>query len=154
MKAVAVVNRQRLRPIVTPLLRRVARALLDDVLRWPDYDLSIVLLDNVAMARLNEQFLRHHGSTDVITFNYAENAGEIRSEIFISINDACDHAAHYRRPWPEEVVRYMVHGALHLAGHDDQRPAARRAMKREENRLLKALSRRFDLRKLERRKNV
>jgi len=48
----------------------------------------------------------------------------------------------------------MVHGILHLAGYDDGQPGPRRVMKRRENKLLKDLSRRFVLRKLERQKNV
>jgi rRNA maturation RNase YbeY len=47
-----------------------------------------------------------------------------------------------------EVTRYLVHGVLHLEGYDDTDPVSRRAMKRRENKLLKELSRRFDLGKL------
>jgi ssRNA-specific RNase YbeY (16S rRNA maturation enzyme) len=53
-----------------------------------------------------------------------------------------------------ELARYLVHGILHLRGYDDRRPAARREMKKEENRVLKALSRRLDWGKLEGRKHV
>ncbi len=130
------------------LLRKITRALCSDLLAWTDYEVSVVLLDPFAMSRLNYDYLRHHGSTDVITFNYSESPAEFRGEIFISICDALEHADRFRRPWQEELIRYIVHGALHLAGHDDLEPAPRRAMKRQENKLLKALSQRFDLRKL------
>jgi len=45
-------------------------------------------------------------------------------------------------------VRYVVHGLLHLRGYDDRQPAARRQMKREEDRLLTQLARRFPFRRL------
>ena len=54
--------------------------------------------------------------------------------------------------WQSEIARYLVHGLLHLEGYDDAGPGPRRAMKRRENKLLKELSRRFDLGKLGRHK--
>jgi len=108
------------------------------------------------MARLNEQFLGHAGSTDVLTFDYQEGAapGGWCGEIFVSVDDALASAPRFRASWQLELARYLVHGVLHLRGYDDRRPAARREMKREENRVLKALSRSFDWGKLEGRKHA
>jgi len=116
--------------------------------------LAVYFIQAAEMARLNEQFLDHAGSTDVITFNYQEDArqGEWCGEIFVSVDDAVASAPRFRAPWQLELARYLVHGMLHLRGYDDRRPAARREMKKEENRVLKALSRRFDWGKLEGRK--
>jgi probable rRNA maturation factor len=50
--------------------------------------------------------------------------------------------------WRAELVRYVIHGLLHLLGHDDREPAARRRMKRVESRLLRDIGRRFALSKL------
>jgi ssRNA-specific RNase YbeY (16S rRNA maturation enzyme) len=47
-------------------------------------------------------------------------------------------------------MRYLVHGVLHLLGYDDLKPHLRRAMKREENRLVRRLARRFALAELSR----
>jgi len=41
------------------------------------------------------------------------------------------------------LARYLIHGVLHLRGFDDRTPRARLTMKREEDRLLRELSRRF-----------
>jgi probable rRNA maturation factor len=148
--------RQSARPLDRPLLRRAARFLLEDLLGRRDYELGAHFIGASEMARLNETFLGHEGSTDVITFNYEaetprhDPAAKLCGEIFISIDDALIHARRFRVPWPWEVTRYLVHGVLHLEGFDDTRPAARRAMKRRENKLLKALSARFDLGKLAR----
>jgi probable rRNA maturation factor len=118
--------------------------------------LGVCFINAAEMARLNEQFLGHAGSTDVIAFDYEEESegGGGCGEIFISVDDAVAGAPRFRATWQLELARYLVHGMLHLRGYDDQRPAARREMKREENRVLKALSRRFDWSKLERAKNV
>jgi probable rRNA maturation factor len=71
-------------------------------------------------------------------------------EIFICVDEAVLQARRFRTSWPSEVVRYLVHGVLHLRGYDDLQPAARRRMKRQENRLLRALAARFSLSQLER----
>jgi rRNA maturation RNase YbeY len=54
-------------------------------------------------------------------------------------------AREFRTTWQSEITRYLVHGVLHLLGHDDSRPAKRRNMKQAENRRLRELSRRFSL---------
>ena len=56
--------------------------------------------------------------------------------------------------WQSEIIRYLAHGILHLEGYNDTETGPRRAMKREENRLVKELSRRFDLGKLDRAENA
>ena len=161
-------NRQRTRPVNLRLLRHIARRLLTDFMRPKHFALGLHLVDATEMTRLNETFLQHEGSTDVITFDHSaselpialhSNPLETRNskletvlhgEIFISLDDAVSQARQFRTTWQSEVVRYLLHGVLHLRGHDDLHPAARRKMKREENRLLRELSRRFDLSALKR----
>ena len=117
--------------------------------------LAVYFVHAAEMARLNEQFLGHAGSTDVLTFNYQQRSAQEAwcGEIFVSVDDAVASAPRFRASWQLELARYLVHGVLHLRGYDDGRAAARREMKREENRVLKALSRSFDWSKLERRKH-
>ena len=64
------------------------------------------------------------------------------------MDDAISQARQFGTTWTSELVRYVIHGVLHLLGHDDVRPVTRRKMKREENRLLKEIARRFPLRKI------
>jgi rRNA maturation RNase YbeY len=143
-------NRQRAVSLKRTLLRRVARSLLEECLGRQDYQLGVHLIGAIEMARLNQTFLGHEGSTDVITFDHQAQAaaGQLYGEIFISMEDAVIQARRFRVAWPSEVTRYLVHGVLHLEGFDDTELAARRAMKRRENRLLKELSTRFDLTKM------
>ncbi len=107
------------------------------------------------MARVNWQFLRHEGSTDVLTFDHLNSSFVIRhsslqlhGELFVCVDDAVAQAREFQSSWQSEVVRYAVHGVLHLLGHDDSKPEWRRKMKREENRLLRRLEQRFLLGKL------
>ena len=89
------------------------------------------------MARVNLQFLGHEGSTDVITFDHGSTSTRLHGECFICLTDTLQQAEAFRRPWPEELARYLIHGILHLQGFDDLEPSARRTMKREENRLIR-----------------
>ena len=168
----SIANRQRTRSIRLPLLRRIAAHLLTEKLGLDTYDLSLGLLAAPAMTRLNEQFVGHAGCTDVITFDYSAEAGPasrqpypgcqtygsgrrdadppLCGEIFICVDEAVLQACRFRTSWPSEVVRYLVHGVLHLRGFDDLDPIARRRMKRQENRLLRALATRFSLSQLAR----
>jgi probable rRNA maturation factor len=146
-------NRQKTRRVNGVFWRRVIVSFLDEI--PVGGHLGVHLINAKEMARLNEEFLDHTGSTDVITFDYEETTqpGELCGEMFISVDDAVACAPRFRTSWQAEMVRYLVHGVLHLQGHDDQRPAARRTMKKLENRWLKQLSLRFDWGKLARRKN-
>ena len=141
-------NRQRSRLLDMRQLRRMTLHLLVDLLKAGPFDLVIQFVGPRKMARLNERHLRHRGSTDVITLDYSDGTGDqLVGEIFVCIDDASVQARRFGTSRKAEVLRYIVHGVLHLRGHDDLRPAARRRMKREEDLLLKKLSRRFRLRK-------
>ncbi len=144
-------NCQRIQGIKLPLLRQMARHLLTELLQTAQFEIGIYVVSASEMARLNETFLKHPGSTDVITFQYDPPAASpsIHGEIFISIEDAMKQATPFRTSWQAEVLRYLVHGVLHLKGFDDTTASARKAMKRQENRLVGQLARMFPVRDLE-----
>lgn len=137
----------RARKIDLRLLERIAAAALEE-LGMEAAELGIVLVGAKEMARLNEKFLGHEGPTDVITFDYSERNDGLSGEIFVCVAEAERQAKEFKTSWQSEVVRYVAHGILHLAGHDDLRPVARKKMKKEEGRLVHELSRRFALSKL------
>jgi rRNA maturation RNase YbeY len=100
-------------------------------------ELGINLVGAKEMARVNRQFLQHEGSTDVITFDHRQSAVgnrqsamRIHGELYICVDDAVAQAKEFETSWQSEIVRYAVHGVLHLLGHDDLTPALRRKMKR------------------------
>jgi probable rRNA maturation factor len=148
---VTIHNRQRVRAVNKNYLRRIALALLTERPQIEQADLGIYLVAEMEMTRLNEMFLRHQGSTDVVTFDYSDFRRQLHGEIFICVNEAVVQARTFQTSWQSEIVRYLVHGVLHLLGHGDLRGDARRKMKREEDRLLRRLSRRFSLAQLARR---
>jgi len=153
------------------LLKQITAALVAE-LKLEKAELGINLVATPEMTRLNENFLRHAGSTDVITFDYTfgvppsggsrQNVAPaqknrlkpghqtIHGEIFVCVDEAVSQARRFGATWQSEVVRYIVHGILHLQGFDDSSAPARRRMKLEEDRRLGALSRRFTLAQLSR----
>lgn len=132
---VVIVNRQRVRRVDIRRLRLLAEAALAEL--GVTAEVGIQLVSARAMARVNWDFLRHEGSTDVITFDHGSSAKHLHGELFISVPDAVKQAAEFGTTWREELARYLIHGLLHLRGYDDLEPAKRRVMKREENRLVK-----------------
>mgnify|MGYP001344888465 CR=1 FL=1 len=157
-RSLTVQNRQRRRGLNLRLLRQIAEALLREA--WPDghLDLGVYVMAEAGMTRLNETFLRHHGSTDVITFDYAEGTAHrlrqpkptalLYGEIFVCLDVAVRQARRFHTTWQDELVRYIVHGVLHLLGYDDLAVGPRRRMKARENALVRELARRFDLKRL------
>jgi probable rRNA maturation factor len=146
---IVIANRQRAKKINKRLLKQIVSELFAEI-KISDAKLGINFVAVSEMASVNEAFLKHKGSTDVITFDYADKTEGtiIAGEIFICMDEAIVHARKFRTKWQSEIIRYIVHGILHLLGHDDLRAGFRRKMKREENRLLRELSRRFVLSKL------
>src|SRR6266566_6138678 len=87
-------NRQRIRPVNSPLLRRLTSALLTDLLSLERCELAVHLVAAPEMARVNQQFLSHQSSTDVITFDYAREE-HLHGEIFICMDDAVKQARQF-----------------------------------------------------------
>lgn len=146
--AITISDRQSDRKISQRTLKRITAATLAE-LKIEGAELGIILIGATGMAALNRQFLGHEGPTDVITFDYhslpstvrdpkvPQAAVGLRGEIFVCVSEAVRQSKIFQTDWRSEVARYVVHGILHLAGHDDLQPAARRKMKRVENRLMR-----------------
>ncbi|MCW1884487.1 rRNA maturation RNase YbeY [Luteolibacter flavescens] len=81
---------------------------------------EVALVDDETSARVHEQFMGIEGETDVITFHHGE--------IVIGVEVAFRQAAENGEPPLRELFRYIVHGLLHLAGHEDEEPADRQRM--------------------------
>ena len=115
----------------------------------------VSFLSPAGVERVNEDFLGHHGPTDVISFDYrAEDDPGFDAETDASgVSDDADPsieligcpAVAYEQavkrglPYAEEVALYVAHGLLHAAGYDDLNPKAKRVMRRAEKRVMAGL---------------
>lgn len=148
-------NQQRTKPLDRALLKKITLAALAElgIERW---DLTFYFVEAKRMAEINQAHMHHAGPTDVITFDYADAVPRsalrtprfLQGEIFICPAVAVTQAREFRTTWQSEIVRYIVHSLLHLCGYDDLKPAARREMKRHENRLVQQLARNFNFTKI------
>ncbi|MDR2845576.1 MAG: rRNA maturation RNase YbeY [Puniceicoccales bacterium] len=96
-------------------------------------ELSVAFLDDATICHLHETFLDDPSPTDVITFpgeDEDDGTGErFAGEICVCVAQARREAARHGNTLAEEVLLYLVHGWLHLAGFDDIEDDARRAMR-------------------------
>lgn len=118
------------------------------------YELGCFLVGAGEITALNERYLAHAGVTDVIAFDYGPPPGArpgdpwLCGEVFVCLDEAGIQARRYRTTWTSELVRYLLHGLLHLRGYDDVKPGGRRRMKRIEGRLVREMGSKFDLTRL------
>ena len=102
-------------------------------------ELSLAFLTDAALAQLHADFLDDPTTTDVITFE-GDPAFGAAGEICVSVDTAANYSRAHSRDFADELTLYVVHGWLHLAGHDDLIPAKKRAMRRAEARAMRLLT--------------
>ena len=129
-----------------PLARARVAALAEGVLRREgvrDALLSIAFVTERRIAALNREHLGHAGSTDVISFGFAPVAGTrvVVGDVYIAPGVARRNAHEQRGSVREEISRLVVHGVLHVLGHDHPEGETRYAspMWRRQERLLRSL---------------
>jgi probable rRNA maturation factor len=98
-------------------------------------EVRIIYVESERMTQINEEYLRHIGTTDVITFELGED-DTIDGEIYICADVAEENANLYKSNFKEELLRYAVHGALHLVGYDDNTEDKRNKMHVLENKYI------------------
>jgi probable rRNA maturation factor len=106
----------------TSLLERAARLTLDAESASPDSDMTIVLTDDAQLHELNREFLGVDAPTDVLSFPADEEDPETGApylgDILISIPRATQQAEAAGHSVEAETQLLVVHGTLHLLGHD------------------------------------
>jgi probable rRNA maturation factor len=112
----------------------------------PPGELSLAFLTDAGLARLHADFLADPSVTDVITFA-GDPAHGLAGEICVSADAAARQVYPERsrriktekNNFSDELMLYVVHGWLHLAGYDDLAPREKRKMRSAEARALKLL---------------
>lgn len=106
-------------PVARARVARVAhRVLRAEGVR--DAVLSVTFVSNRRIAVLNWQHLRHRGPTDVISFGFtsARHDAPLEGDIYIAPAVARRNALAAGIGTREELLRVVVHGVLHVIGHD------------------------------------
>ena len=126
----------------------------------PDATVSLTLVRDAEMRGLNRDHRAKDAATDVLSFPLFEpgafdrrartrpraalavTAGDgerMLGDIVISVDTAARQAGAYDAPLVREVERLLIHGVLHLCGHDHLEPGERAVMEREERRLAETI---------------
>lgn len=131
-------------------LKTVARLLLREV-DETDSALSLSLVDDRRIQELNHEHRGKDKPTDVLSFplNPSDFGGpdalseaqpeRLLGDVVISIDTARRQAAEYDAPLQNEIYRLLIHGLLHVMGHDHEEPDERAVMEAEERRLAAAI---------------
>ena len=103
-------------------------------------ELSIVLIDDEGIAELNQAYRGIAGPTDVLSFSllegvHSDHRGPLLGDVIVSLDTASRQARRARRSLEDEVIRLIIHGTLHLLGHDHEHAEEARVMRAEERRI-------------------
>lgn len=134
---VLVANRQRAVPVDAASLRRAALWAMRHEGSPPGSEVSIAVVDDAAMAELNRRYRRRAGPTDVLAF--PQEGGGLLGDVVVSAERAAAQARRYRHTLERELRLLVIHGVLHLLGHEDTSPQGARRMRRRQQALLRSL---------------
>jgi probable rRNA maturation factor len=130
-------------PFPHELLERAAYATIEHEAESQDAELSIVLTDNEHLQELNLNYLGIDAPTDVLSFPASETDPESGAryigDILISIPRAQSQAEAAGHPLASEVQLLVVHGLLHLLGHDHAGPEEKARMWKAQAEILDSL---------------
>ena len=99
-------------------------------------ELNYILCSDVYLLQINQQYLNHDTYTDIVTFDNSEKPGFITGDIFISVDRTQENASTFNVNADTELHRVIIHGALHLLGYKDKKPADKKLMTQKENEYL------------------
>ena len=106
--------------------------------------LNYIFVSDEIILDLNKRYLHHDHYTDIITFDHS--AGDtIAGEMYISVDTVRTNAKDYQTDFRNELLRVMVHGALHLCGYKDQTASEQKEMREKEDKYLLPVETRFNL---------
>jgi probable rRNA maturation factor len=124
-------------PGAAALLRRAARAALAAAADGRRGEVAVLLADDAAVRALNARHRGRNAPTDVLAF--PNDAPGVLGDIVLAYETARRDAAADGKRLADHAAHLVVHGVLHLLGHDHARPAAARRMEEAERRILAGL---------------
>jgi probable rRNA maturation factor len=129
-------------PAVAPeLIRAAAEAAL--AYEEATGELTVVLAGDAQLRALNRQYLGIDAATDVLAFPAVqpdpESGTRYLGDILISVQRARSQARRAGHPLEAEVQLLVVHGVLHLLGHDHADPGAKSRMWSSQEEVLRSL---------------
>jgi len=121
---VELVNRQRKIPVDLDRWRAFTEKALA-VVPAERAGVTVAFVSDRAMRELNRMWLHKRGTTDVLSFPAEQDRFEILDgpslgDIVISVEQAARQAAEHKLSLEAEIAQLILHGLLHLSGHDHE----------------------------------
>ncbi len=136
---VEIADRQTVAVDFDPLIS-VVRSILNDhgILRG---EISIALVDDAEIRKINKQYLQHDYETDVISFvlEYDEVSEFLSGQLVVSTETAGRSCEAYESSFASELLLYVIHGCLHLVGYDDHETEDVVEMRKAEQKYLRLI---------------
>lgn len=104
-------------------------------------EISIVIVDDEYIIRLNQEYLNKNTTTDVLSFRLTDDTGDkLEGEVYANIEQITRQASDYHVLMEDEISRIVIHGVLHLLGFDDQTGEQKKIMTEKEDQYLEILN--------------
>lgn len=117
-------------------LKKIARRVLKELSVPKDSELSLMFIDDIQMRELNRTYRNIDRTTDVLSFPQNEGPDfTLLGDIIISIDTARRHSESYGVTLDEELKKLIIHGILHLLGHDHKKKKETQIMREKEREL-------------------
>jgi len=122
LERIQILNRQTRYKIYRESVASFCDTVLESMDR-PNHSLSVAFIGTRAMRSLNRRYLKRNYATDVLSFSYGSvnmDGIPFLGEIVIAPEIAVDQSARFRITPERELRKLLVHGILHLLGHDHE----------------------------------
>jgi rRNA maturation RNase YbeY len=121
---VSVLNRQTRVAVEKEKIKKAAEKILDH-LGYKGYELTVVVVDDREITRINRQYFRRNRPTNVISFPMMDPIAsslpaKVLGDVIISADTAKRGAEEVGKKAGEEILFLLIHGILHLAGYDHE----------------------------------
>jgi len=94
--------------------------------------LNYIFCTDKRLLKINQDFLKHDYYTDIITFELSPKGLPIEGEIYISVDRVKENAITEETSFKQELLRVILHGALHLCGYKDKTAAQVKLIRQKE----------------------
>jgi probable rRNA maturation factor len=131
--SIAIENRQKKVKLDRRRIRRSLRRLMKE-LHCEDSELSLLLVDDDQIREINRTYLKRDRSTNVISFAMTEGEfcsinPQLLGDIVLSVETAARDAATRSIDFMDEIEFLLIHGLLHLLGHEHENTTSAEARK-------------------------
>lgn len=120
-------------PFDDPWFTTVASAALRSTGRTSPAEMAVLLSDDETLRRLNRTYRGHEYATDVLSFSPGDlSPSSFIGDVALSVARVIDQADTYGHGLPREAGYLLVHGILHLLGHDHETDEDQQVMRAAE----------------------